>query len=62
MANDTPVTMAPPTDAVPSVLQVDAEQVLPNADGTFTVKSKHMLPLLAAGWQIVVASGTTHVP
>lgn len=63
MSNSTPVTVQPPSGSVPSVLQLpDATSVSPNSDGTFTVASKHLNALLAAGWSIVVGSGTTHVP
>ncbi|MEI9964128.1 MAG: hypothetical protein WDM92_04910 [Caulobacteraceae bacterium] len=63
MSNDTPVTLLPPAgSAAPSVLQLPALNVAPNSDGSFTVPSRHLPSLLAAGWQIVVASGTTHVP
>jgi hypothetical protein len=62
MSNPT-VTLNPPSGSTPSVLQLpDATSVAPNSDGTFTVGTKHMAALLAAGWSIVVSSGTTHVP
>ena len=63
MSNDTPVTVLPPTDQEsPSVLLLPAQSVPPNADGSFTVASRHLPALLAGGWRIAVASGTTHVP
>jgi hypothetical protein len=63
MSSDTPVTVLPPAgSSPPSVLQLPAQSVAPNADGSFTVASRHLPSLLAAGWQIAVASGTTHVP
>jgi hypothetical protein len=63
MSNDTPVTILPPAGSeAPSVLQLPAQNVTPNADGSFTVPSRHLPSLLAGGWQIAVASGTTHVP
>ena len=62
MSNDSPVTLIPPSDSVPSVLNLPAENVYPNSDGTFTVKARHLPTLLASGWQIAVAPGTTHVP
>lgn len=63
MANDTPVTVLPPSGSEPpSVLQLPALSVAPNADGSFTVASRHLPALLAGGWRIAVASGTTHVP
>lgn len=62
MTNPT-VTLNPPSGTAPSVLQLpDATSVQPNADGTYTVGTKHMAALLAAGWSIQVSSGTTHVP
>lgn len=62
MSNDTPVTILPPPGTVPCVLQLPALSVAPNADGSFTVPSRLLPALLSGGWQIVVASGTTHVP
>lgn len=62
MSGETLVTVIPPGDAIPSVLHLSAEQVPISADGTFTVKAKYLPSLMAAGWQIAVASGTTHVP
>jgi len=63
MSNDTPVTvLAPSGTEPPSVLQLPAQNVTPNADGSFTVPSRHLPALLGAGWRIVVSSGTTHVP
>jgi hypothetical protein len=62
MSSSTPVTLLPTPGSAPSVLQLPAGQVFPNADGTFTVQSALIGPLLAGGWQIVVAADTTHVP
>ena len=50
MSNDSPVTLIPPSDSVPSVLQLPAENVFPNADGTFTVRARHLPTLLACFW------------
>jgi hypothetical protein len=63
MSNDMPVMVLPPAESEPpSVLQLPAQNVTPNVDGSFTVASRHLPALLAGGWQIAVASGTTHVP
>jgi hypothetical protein len=62
MSNATLVTLRPPPGTTPSVLHLPAGQVFPNEDGTFTVASFLISPLLGAGWQIVVAANTTHVP
>ncbi len=40
----------------------DGSSVTPAANGTITVSSIFLSALLAGGWQIVVTSGTTHVP
>lgn len=61
MSNETLVKMTPPGDP-PSVLQLAGEQIMPSEDGTFTVTAKFIPQLLAAGWSIVVPSGTTRVP
>jgi hypothetical protein len=63
MSNDMPVTVLPPDGTEPpSVLQLPAQSVTPNADGSFTVPSRYLPALLGAGWRISVSSGTTHVP
>jgi len=63
MSNDTPVTVLPPSGAEPpSVLQLPAQNIAQNADGSFTIPSRHLPALLGAGWRIAVESGTTHVP
>lgn len=63
MSNDTPVTVLPPSGSEPpSALQLPALSISPNADGSFTVPSRNLPTLLAGGWRIAVASGTTHVP
>lgn len=63
MSNDTPVTVLPPAGQdPPSALHLPAQTLPPNADGSFTVASRHLPALLAGGWSIAVASGATHVP
>jgi hypothetical protein len=58
------VTMQLPAGMdVPSVLYLnDGSKVIPNASGQIVVATKFIGLLLNAGWQIVVGSGTTHVP
>jgi hypothetical protein len=40
----------------------DATTVVPNAAGQISVPSNMVTVLIEGGWQIVVSSGTTHVP
>lgn len=40
----------------------DGTFATPNAAGQITVDSMYTQDLMASGWQIVVSSGTTHVP
>jgi hypothetical protein len=57
------VTMQPPAGTTPTKIHhSDASSSVPNASGQITVPSNLVSALLNAGWQIVVSSGTTHVP
>ena len=48
---------------VPTMVHLrDATTVKPNSSGQIVVSTKHLHDLLAAGWQLVVSGGTTHVP
>jgi hypothetical protein len=48
---------------VPSIVYLlDGTTVIPNASGQISVASNLVASLMAAGWQIVVSGGTTHVP
>ena len=48
---------------VPSIIHLpDGSTVTPNASNQITVATSFISVLLAAGWQVVVSSGTTHVP
>lgn len=40
----------------------DGSVAYPDAAGKITIPGNCVVPLLSAGWQIVVATGTTHVP
>lgn len=40
----------------------DGSRATPDADGKITVSANFITALLGAGYQIVVDSGTTHVP
>lgn len=40
----------------------DGSMVMPNASGQISVASNFVPALIAAGWQVVIASGATHVP
>jgi hypothetical protein len=40
----------------------DGSTVFPNASGQISVASNFVSVMLAAGWEIVVTSGATHVP
>jgi len=46
----------------PSVVQVDCDNIYPNASGVINVSAEHVHDLMRAGWGIQVTSGTTHVP
>ena len=58
------VTMQSPAGVdVPSIIYLnDGSTVRPAANGQITISSKFLNVMLAAGWQIVVNGGTTHVP
>ena len=58
------VTMQPAAGMqVPTMVHLpDATTVFPNAAGQISISSKFVEVMLAAGWQIVVPGGTTHVP
>ena len=58
------VTMQPPSGAqIPTQVHLsDGSVVFPNASGQISVASNFVTTMLAAGWAIVVAGGTTHVP
>jgi hypothetical protein len=47
-----------PTDVILS----DGTLIHPDSSGQISVASSYVPSLLSAGWQIVVSSGTTHVP
>jgi len=48
---------------VPSVIHLaDSSAIFPDASGQFLVPSTQVVAMLSAGFQIVVSSGTTHVP
>jgi hypothetical protein len=48
---------------VPTVVHLpDATTLTPDATGQINVPASFLIPLLAAGWQIVIGSGATHVP
>lgn len=60
MAN---VTLQLPAGSnVPTRVHYDSTFAVPDANGRITVDSQYLGPLMAAGWQIVVTGGTTHVP
>jgi hypothetical protein len=40
----------------------DATTLIPDATGQVNVPASFLIPLLAAGWQIVIGSGATRVP
>ena len=40
----------------------DATTLIPDATGQVNVPASFLIPLLAAGWQIQIASNSTHVP
>lgn len=58
------VTMQMPAGSdVPTQIHLnDGSTIKPAANGQIVVSTKHLHVLLAAGWQIVVSGGTTHVP
>lgn len=58
------ITMQLPAGSdVPSIVHLnDGTTIKPNSSGQITVNTKFMHVLMAAGWQIVVSGGTTHVP
>ena len=58
------VTMQPASGmAVPTQVHLpDGSMVMPNASGQISVASNFVGVMLAAGWEIVVTSATTHVP
>ncbi len=58
------ITMQPPSgQSAPTMVHLpDATTVFPNASGQISISSKFVEVMLAAGWSIVVSSGTTHVP
>jgi hypothetical protein len=58
------ITMQPASGMqVPTQVHLpDGSTVFPNASGQISVASNFVTTMIAAGWQIVVSSGTTHVP
>jgi len=58
------ITMQPASGmTVPTMVHLpDGSAVAPNASGQISVASNFVSTLIAAGWQVVVSSGTTHVP
>ncbi len=52
---DTLVTIVPPPDKRPSVLQLPGGQVFANADGSFTIAASYCAALLRDGWQLATA-------
>jgi len=48
---------------IPTMVNLpDSTTVFPNASGQISISSKFVSQMVAAGWQIVVSGGTTHVP
>jgi len=48
---------------VPTLVHLpDASVVFPDATGQILCPAPFVTTLISAGWQIVVAGGTTHVP
>jgi hypothetical protein len=58
------ITMQPASGmTVPTIVYLpDSSTVTPNASGQISVAPQFVTTMIAAGWEIVVASGTTHVP
>jgi hypothetical protein len=58
------VTMQPAAGmTTPSIVYLpDGTSVMPNASGQISIASKYVGVMVAAGWQVIVSSGTTHVP
>jgi hypothetical protein len=58
------VTMQPASGmTVPTMVHLpDGSTVFPNASGQISIASNFVTTMIAAGWEIVVTSGTTHVP
>jgi hypothetical protein len=47
----------------PTIVQLpDSTTLTPDATGLINCPASFLISMLGAGWQIVVASGTTHVP
>ena len=47
----------------PTVVQLpDSTTLTPDATGLINCPASFLISMLAAGWQIVVSAGTTHVP
>jgi hypothetical protein len=40
----------------------DATTLIPDATGQINCPASYLISMLAAGWQIQVSSGTTHIP
>jgi hypothetical protein len=58
------VTMQPAAGmTVPTMVHLpNATTVFPNASGQISIPSNFVTTMIEAGWQVVVSSGTTHVP
>lgn len=58
------VTMQPAAGmTIPTLVHLpDATTITPNASGQISVASSLVAVMVAAGWQIVIASNATHVP
>jgi hypothetical protein len=57
------VLQMPPGSVVPTQIHLrDGTTIKPAANGTITVATNYLHDLLAAGWQIVISGGATHVP
>jgi hypothetical protein len=49
--------------AVPTLVHLpDATTIFPDSTGQLLVPALFVTALMNAGWQIVIGSGTTHVP
>jgi hypothetical protein len=58
------ITMQLPAGStIPSVVYLqDGTMVTPNASGQISIASSYVPAMIAGGWQVVIASGATHVP
>jgi hypothetical protein len=58
------ITMQPASGmTVPTIVYLpDGSTVTPNASGQISIASNFVNTMIAAGWQIVISGGATHVP